>query len=213
MAVGNGDKYLFGLVVVAVAVAVMAAGFSYFTISDLSSKISGYATSEDNATVNITIQATAAINFTTDNIAWGSGTVDISKLEANLSTSGAGSVTDGNWTAVGQGLILENIGNINVSIELQSSQGTAAAFIGGTNPGYWWNITNSEAGSCNNVTGFNLGQLYEANSSLTVCGSSEGGLGYLDVADSITIDIKLRIPYDSLTGARSDIITAVGTSV
>ena len=67
----------------------------------------------DAGTVNITIVSTAAINFTNQNVNFGAGAVDNLELIANLYTNN-NSVSDGNWTSVPSGLVLRNIGNINV---------------------------------------------------------------------------------------------------
>jgi hypothetical protein len=126
-----------------------------------------------------------------------------------LFTVGAGTVTGGNWTAA-SGLILQNIGNVNVSLNLTGTK-TAAQFLGGTNPVYQWNISNVEANSCLNATGgtdfLNLNTFHNVN--ITI-----GNAGYcrifqfIDSADSIRIDFNLTVPSDSQTGALSDTITA-----
>lgn len=199
------NRLLYFLVAVTFIVSVFAAGVTYYTMSDLRTQISGYAT--DLGYANLTIESAAIINFTTDTADWGAGQVDAGETFAYLDT--LGTVSQGNWSTVSQGLVLENIGNVNVSIELQSSSAdpSASSFLGGTNPGYGWNITENEADSCIEV--ITLGQWYDANTSMDVCSVLE----FIDSRDSILIDINLTIPYDSKTGALSDTITAVGTAV
>ena len=49
-----------------------------------------------------------SINFTNSSLNWGSGRVDGGQTEAYLD-SYSGTVTNGNWTAVNGGLVIENI--------------------------------------------------------------------------------------------------------
>ena len=185
------------------AIAIVLATVAFF-VSD--AKISGHVV-QDNATVNLTIVSVAALNFTTDSVNWGSGAVDIGEGSATIDT--LGTVTRGNWSAVSQGLVLENIGNVNLSVTLSSSNNGAANFIGGTSPTYDWRITNSEASSCNGTATVTIGTWYAASSSLSICDVME----YTDVRDEVTIDINITIPSDSLKGVRSDIVTATGTAL
>jgi len=78
------------------------------------SKITGNATS--TGTVNFTITSAVSINFTTNIINWGSGTVTQGSDYATLCTSynNESNVSNGNWTSNVAGLVVENIGNQNV---------------------------------------------------------------------------------------------------
>jgi len=171
-------------------------------------KLTGYVTNVGYA--NLTIESAVNINFTTNSINWQSGRVNTGQINATLDTA-AGTVTNGNWTAVSNGLVLENIGNVNASIEIKSGQ-TAAQFLGGTNPKYQWNFTNVESDSCTVAAGVSLSSWYDTNTTdpgTDVCDV----LGFDDAADTMRIDIKLVVPYNSNTGALGDIITATATTV
>ena len=166
----------------------------------------------DTAIVNITVESAASINFTTDSIDFGNGTVSPGEPNATLDT--LGNVSGGTWVNISGGLFLENIGNINVSLQLYSSQ-SAADFIGGTNPGYKYNFTSrdTETGSCANITdlNFTLSTWYDFNS------TDPGDLvcevfGYADGNDSIRIDLELVIPSDSKSGNLTDNIIATATA-
>lgn len=159
-------------------------------------------------TVNLTVESRTQINFTTSMVNFSSGSVTAGSANATLDTSGAGSVSQGNWTAR-TGLIVQNDGNQNVSLALTSVQGTASSFLGGTNPAYQWNITNNEANSCTNASGVSLGTNWNVNSSSMICSN----FSYADASDTIRIDFKVTVPSDSKTGALSDTITATATAV
>lgn len=201
----EADRLFLALAVVAVIVSLSVLSFSYFNNIDLISRISGYAT----GTTNLTVETQAAINFTTAVVNFGSGKVDSGASSASLFTIGSGTVTGGNWTA-SSGLILENIGNVNVSLNITVGK-NASNFIGGTNPVYEINVSNVEAGSCINSSTFALGFFYSANTSNTLLNCNV--FRFESSLDSIRIDFNLTIPENSLTGALGDVITATATAL
>ena len=204
------EKLLLVIAVVAVIASLIAAGFTYFSIASLVTKVSGFATGE----ANLTIESLASINFTTNSIDWGSGQVDSGAPSAQLTTLETGNVTNGNWTlATSGGLRIENIGNVNVSLNLSVGK-SPSAFLGGTSPGYEWNVSNIETGSCLNSTGgtgnLNLGTWSSTSTTSTnFCGI----LQFVTASDSVRIDLNLTVPSDSLTGSLGDTITATVVSV
>ena len=170
------------------------------------SQTTGFATS--TGTANLSVESSASVNFTTNNINWASGKVNIGSTNATLDTS-AGTVSGGNWTVVSQGLVLENIGNTNATLDIKTGK-TAATFLGGTSPSYKYNVSNVEANSCVNASAFDIGAWYVVNTSgdgTRVCDV----FGFANGADTIRIDLQLVVPSDSKTGALGDIITATAT--
>jgi hypothetical protein len=184
--------------------------------------ITGYATS--TATTNITVVSTAAINFTTNNINWTNGSVVLGATNATLNTA-YGTVVGGTWVPVTQGFVLENIGNVNVSLSLKTNK-NATQFLGGTGPHYKFNVTNIEATSCLNysyhnftlqqfvhvnATSYNAGlnNFSRSNDGILVCSLLKNAL----TTNSIRIDLELTVPADSFTGNLSDIMTATATQV
>ena len=201
------SKFLSILAVVVVITSIFSIGLVYLSARSLFSAISGYATS--TAVANLSVESTVVINFTTNTISWGSGRVDSGGSSAGLNTFETNNVTGGNWTlTTGGGLRIQNLGNVNVTLNLSGTK-SAATMIGGTSPGYKWNISNVETGSCRNVTGavetpllFNF---YDLNiTSTEFCRFFK----FADSADTIRIDFNLTIPSDSLTGTLTDTITA-----
>jgi len=200
----NSDKILLSIAMIAVLISAVGVGFTYYTVTGFQAWLTGYAT--DTATANVTIQTSAAINFTTDNIDWGTSTFPAGPDNVTLSTHDGANGT--NWNTVTQGFVLENIGNINITIDLETNN-NASTFIGGTaggGPKYQYNVTNNEAGSCINSTGFDLGQYYNVNDTAggtRVCDVFQ----FVDGSDTIKIDLMVVIPSDAV-GTKGSIMTA-----
>ena len=207
------EKLLLAMAVVAVAVSVLAAGITYFTVANLVSTITGFGTTGET---NLTVETLTQVNFTTASINFQSGRVTPGGSAASLYTIGTGTVTGGNWTAAG-GLILQNAGNVNVSLNLTADR-TATQFIAGTNPAYEWNITNNEANSCLNSSGVGsdftywLNEFYPPNTTVDT-GFVCPRFRFEAANDQIRIDINLTIPENSRTGALRDQINATAYSV
>lgn len=199
MSEGNS---LFTLAFIAMLISAVAAGYSFISVNNYKENlVTGYGTS--TGTVNLSVETLASVNFTTDNIDFGSGRVDEGGVNATLDTD-AGTVTGGNWTANSAGFVLENIGNVNVTLDLATGK-TAATFIGGTNPSYQYKVNDVESGSC--TGGVTLDTWYDVNATspgTRICGV----MGFADSADTLNIDVKLVVPSDSYTGALSDTFTA-----
>lgn len=189
-------------------ISLFSVGVFYLSARTLFSTISGYATSVGEA--NLTVESAVIINFTTSQINWGSGRVNSGQSSAGLNTFATNNVSNGNWTLQNAGgLRIENLGNVNVTLNLSGTK-TAAQMIGGTGPGYRWNITSFESGACRNASGgtsaLQTDFFYVVNTTTTLfCNYFQ----FLDDRDVIRIDFNLTIPSDSLTGALGDTITAV----
>lgn len=205
-------KALTFMTVVLIVLSIFSIFLVYRSSKDLFNVISGHATSTGEA--NVTVETIASVNFTTSGINWGSGRVNSGSSSAGLNTFASGNVTGGNWTLqTFGGLRLQNLGNVNLTLNLSGTK-TAAIFIGGTSPGYKWNISNVEASSCLNSTGgtdaIPLNVFYDVNiTSTSFCGRFQ----FVDSADTIRIDFNLTIPSDSLTGTLNDVITATAFAV
>lgn len=201
------------LMIVAVIAVVFASVNLMITVNKIKDikSLTGFVASI--GTANLTIETSANVNFTTNNIDWGSGMVDVGETLAYLDTK-AGTVTNGNWTANAGGFVLENIGNVNVSLDIKAGK-SAATFVGGTSPDYEWLFENNESVSCQNSTGgadgIPLDAMYDVNTTgdgTRVCDVFQ----YLNSNNTINIHINLTIPYNSLKGAKGDIITATATA-
>jgi len=208
----TSDKALLSVAIIALVVSMVGAGITYNFISSMRGKITGFAT--DAGYINLTVESSASINFTTEDIDWGSGRVNGGEDNATLNTAaGASNMTRGNWTGNAEGFIIENIGNVNVTINF--SFGTNAdGLLGGTGPAYLYNVSANEAGSCLNSSGgtdpeagvgLALNDFYDANTTtMAACGT----FLFNDSSDQIRVDLYLAVPSDSFVGALTDTITA-----
>ena len=170
-------------------------------------RIVGYAT-ETTGTANLSIQSNVDINFSDNIIDWGSGTHNSDVDNATLVSNGT--VSQGNWSIEDSGLMLENIGNTNASIELSTGK-DADGFIGGDDAGgpvYEWRISENETGTCSGTlsdTSFTA----VSTSPKTVCTN----MGSSSDVNELIVDIKVVIPIDAPKEPKGDVITATATSV
>lgn len=211
------ENVLLFLAAIAVVVSVIGASVTYSSqLNNKESWITGFVT--DVATVNLSVITSADINFTIDSINFSSGRVFSGASSATLITSNpALNNTNGTWRNVTQGWVLQNIGNVNVTLYLMSGK-TAATFLGGSGPSYQYNVSpiNVSGGvvpgnwTCTNVSS---NQFYTwINVNNTLAGTSGNyhcsNFSYVDGNDTLRIDLRLVIPSDSLTGNLGDIFTA-----
>jgi hypothetical protein len=225
------------LTVVTIVVSLISLSFSYITTNQLKEKITGFATGY----VNITIMTTIAINVSPQDINWGPGTINTTGgwTNATLTTSTGkdGNVSCGsnplnglpaigsecgNWTATGlesqmtRGFNITNMGTVNASVNLSSDIRSAHNLFGGepadVNEAYEWKATLGEANSCEGGT---LNTTWNAVNGVlynNVCNN----LGYEDTKDTIIVDIRMTVPYNSnVTSSRerrTDSITITATA-
>ena len=174
------------------------------SLASIGMKFTGYDTVTDTGVVNVTVSSSAAINFTTDFVNFGAGSVTDGSAGATINTETT--VTGGDWSATSTGLVIENIGNVNVSLGLKADK-AAAAYLGGTSPTFKYKVneTSGNTGSCagntaSSYTSFTTGDV-------EVCPVFE----FNDSKDEIDIDIEIYIPSDSNIGELTATITATGT--
>ena len=201
----SSDGLLMGLAVVMVVVAVIGMGFTYISVSNVKQSLTGFAT--DTATANLTVTATAAINFTTDNINFGTGYVSEGFPYGVLDSENQKANVSG-FTSNNVGFVLENIGNVNVTLSINTAQ-NAAGFLGGTSPEYKFKVNDAESGSCAKAGTLALGTYTAAGTSANVCADFLAS----DATDTLRVDIYLKLPSDSKTGALGDTMTATATAL
>jgi hypothetical protein len=162
----------------------------------------------DSSVINVSVISVANINFTSDRISFGSGSVNIGESFAIVDS--IGNVSYGNWTPTYGGFMIENIGNTDLFINLKTNK-DAQEFLGGTNPEYKFNVTNIEGNSCYG-SGFSLGEWYEVNTTADgtlICENFSAS----NSRDSIRVDVRLKIPYDASIGNKTSTFTATGTAI
>lgn len=214
----KSNHFLVIVAFLAMGAALLAAAFSYYSLSSFRDlQLTGFV-SQANATLNLTVASLLSINFTNNTINWGSGFLNAGASQANLttlSTGGTINAVGGSWSITpangSSGFVLINIGNVNATINLQTTK-NSTTLLGGTNPLYQFNVSLIEAGSCLNNTGgtdestgglIDLDIYHAVNITdpgTPICGR----FPFADSSDSIRIGVRLGIPQDSLLGALSD---------
>lgn len=198
------DNLLMIVAIVAVVVAVIGAGITYNSVTTFKQWMTGFATTTGE--INLTVEESISINFTTDSIEWGSGRVDDGETSATLNTAaGATNVSQGNWTGNTAGLVVENIGNKDISINLTFGD-DADTLLGGTSAinSYQINATDNQGTACTGGV-VSAGQFIDADTTTRlVCAN----FSFVDSKDELRFDFKLVIPSDSKTGYISDTVTA-----
>ena len=170
-------------------------------------EFTGFATGQDTGTANVTILSQASVEFITNTIDWGLGSVNEIPTSALLVTNGT--VDGGNWSAVSQALVLQNDGNTNISVTLTST--LATTFLGGTavTPLFQLKVSDNETDSCdsahNEMTDFTEVNGTAQNACLN--------LSYYNTFDTIKIDVQLRVPSDASPGIKGAVITAIATPI
>jgi hypothetical protein len=174
---------------------------------EVTGKVSGY--------VNVTISQIIAIELLRDDINWGSGALNgtgSDSFNATLFTEGNlnGTVLRGNWSGENvTGFILQNLGNINCSLSIQTYKDAHDFFSSEsfTNEEYKIKVSNNLPQSCFGYTDTwidsnktNKGSLY--------CFK----FNHLPGQNEIFIDVLLTVPFDGLNnGAQADTITIYGS--
>jgi len=198
-------------------------------------RLVGYAPATDTGTalVNLTVDQILDVNFTTASVDYGVGSVDPGEINCTLETSAANSASCSGFTDGSDfGLDIENIGNVNITLNLSFDK-NAAAFIGGTSPGYEfnWTCTFEEQNACRNTTGSTVcpgsaavadadqnidvygGRLLQgtwaivnatATNDYTICPN----LDYAEANDVLALSFRMIVPADSFTGNLTSTITA-----
>ena len=170
----------------------------------------------DVGNVTVTVNSVASLIFRTNLITWGTGNVNTTAptSAANCILDSMGYVAPANctgFTTLSSPLVIENDGNVNLSVVLNSSV-NASQFIGGTlggGPAFLWNFSWNETGACSVAMHRDNGTFVNVNvtTGTTICTD----LSWVDTNDSIRVHVRVRIPVDSLTGQRNATLTATGT--
>jgi hypothetical protein len=186
------------LITVLAIVAVLAALANLSILLYQSNKsITGHAT--ETGYVNITIASNVNVNLTNATINFGSGLVytNLSYNNATVytqSSNGTINSTGGSWSCTDcNGIYVENIGTVNVSLNL-STDVNANDLFGGTAAyqSFRWNVSNAEARSC--TGGMTKNIWIDVNK--TVMGIACTQFGSAPALNSIYLDILLDIPAD-----------------
>ena len=193
--------------------------------------MTGFAT-VPNGTAQVVVNTYASIYFSSASVDFGTGNVNATVGNCSVSTipnwANEGCIS---FSKVNNGFTVENDGNTNLSIDLQSNV-TGATFIGVTGPKFLWNVTVNESNSCYNVSN-GRDNVVEPNTS-TFCASDDNStaancgsnfesvstsyknvcprLRYETPNDALNIDINVSIPSNAPSGGKYALLTIRGTT-
>jgi len=218
------NKTIVVLLALALVVTVMGTLISLNKFGSLgeSSFLTAAATSSTSGTSYINITSATSITNDVSTVDFGQGYADSSGICSMISDgrhnlSGAYCIGFNN---VSQGFLVENTGNVNISVNMTCSGNcTAAQFIGGTDPTFSFlvrpnsvRLINSEAGStdsaasCNNLfgigtyAGLDNSWTTVSTTSIGLCGGDYNGnytMDFTDTQDAFVVDINVSIPADA----------------
>ncbi len=217
-----GPKLIPSLLVIALLLTGVATVLNFNHILGLENIVSfltGAATSTGTGISNLTITGTTAITNDVAAIQFGSGYVNASCSSCMIDSDGKiNRACCVSFTNVTDGFLLENTGNLNLSVNYTCAGNcTAALFIGGTGPAFMIRTTNNLAAQQNNESGaldtvqscndgtftnWNLTS-YTAVSAAGdwLCGNSTSyPLAFDNTKDAGVIDINVTIPHDASGG-------------
>jgi len=168
--------------------------------------------SNDTATANLTISEQASLRFTTATCDFGSGSVDEEPTYAIVYSNGTSTI-NGTWTPTCTGLVVQNDGDVDLSVAFSSSAGTAEFITSSTDratPYFNWKSVNDT--TCKDVSGCittftEITADTPADACKNLTWAEESGAG-----GSLTLHFELYIPEDAL-GTKGAVITAIGTSI
>lgn len=204
----KSTELLMFVAIIAVALASINLIITINKIGDFRTLV-GFVT--DIGTANLTISSNIQVNFTLDNLDWGSGTVAGTNDSCELSTYGVMNGTG--FNNLTEGLTLENIGNADATLNLTASK-NAASFIGGSvvTPQFQWNITynGTETGTCPNPLGNDgLKNITVWTDVTTTSGGTRAcdNFTWRGSEDEIQVEVRIVIPSDA-EGTKGVTITA-----
>jgi len=233
------------LAVLLVAAIVISIGTSFMSLQKLSdiNKLfgvtTGYvATSSHQANLSLTVTSQTSITLTNGTIAWGAGYVYSGCNNCTMATNGTTNAIcclSGWATTIDYGMLIENTGNTNVSLQMNITK-NETNFIGGTavSPYFGFKVitgsssshaykgTGDEAdsaNSCGDAGGWNFTTWTEVDNSKNttpfyLCGYSTPAytFGAENTKDEVEIQIKLIIPQNAPATAKTNQLNLLATS-
>jgi len=210
------------LAILLIAAMVVSLGGTMLSLNRLSyfqtpsQQITGYGTG--TGTANLSIVTETTITVVESLIDFGEGIVNTTAGCNNATLSST--TDDTTWDGVGDAcwvnsssltqkptesddIVIRNDGNVNVTLEMDSTSNDAATFIGGAavTPLYQYRSFSNETDACDNA---NNETWHDINSSgsMVVCDK----LKFDNDKDEVRVAIKVRIPADA-TGYKEDTLT------
>jgi hypothetical protein len=195
------NKTLAFLLVVAIVISLGGTIISLNRLNQLG--FMGLTLYNTSGTTNFSLQSSVSIIFRTTLVNFGTGYVNANGTGCDITTN----ATTG-WNTTGNCLggltntspfIIENNGNVNVSLGLNSSA-NASTFVTGSvpTPLFQWAVSNNETNSCyGTLSDQTWTNVNWSGGPKTVCTN----LSFSDANDTIRLDIKVLIPEDATQGS------------
>ena len=203
------NNLLMTVAVLAVVISFIGVSVTYNSVSSFRNYLTGFAT--ENGTVNLSVSSLASVEIrtvntvSTDTLQWGSGSVNVSDPAfsaqgyAILYTNTTSDNCSNGWNDIDEGFIIENTGNVNVSLDISSSL-VAADFVGGTSPSFMYYVDDSGEDSNSCIDDATLTEFTTTPAQL--CSTFQ----FEDSRDSLELGLYLKIPTDADTGEATNII-------
>ena len=217
------NKTIFAILAATLVITIVGTSLNISKLYDLGSLgFTGAATTSAGGNATITISQSTSITNNFRTIQFGSGFVNSSCTRCVMDSNGVFSTSCcGTFNQTNNlGFLLENTGNINLSVNYTCAGScTADAFIGGTSPGFEMKTTNNSfasqagevstadtLGSCwnNETRGLNLSNNYTTITAAGnwLCGNgSIYPLSFTDTYDAFVVDLNVTVPSDAPTGS------------
>jgi hypothetical protein len=218
------NKTIIALLGVALLVTFVGTFFSVTETFDRissNSLLTGAATDTASGTSTVTISSTTSLTSQVATLAFGSGYVNSSATECMMHTSGKHNLSASGscigFVNLSDGFLLENTGNVNMSINYTCAGScTGDDFIGGTSPafelqtfGVNFDGQTGETGAADSSNSC-AGQGFNGpNGTLSpisaggdwLCGNNTNyPLDFTDTQDAIVVHLNVSIPTDAATG-------------
>lgn len=174
--------------------------------------VTGFAT-EESGTVNLTIQGAISIDLTENTaLNWGTVVFNTTTVDPICTLNSDGSSADGNnctsYSSVATGMIIQNTGNIDVNVNMTSSD-AAATFLGGTGDAFNYKTstyTGNARGGCQ--TGAVASYTAVTTATQVACTN----LTFGNTEDEMEVDFEVSVSPDTAQGEHSATLTFTGTT-
>ena len=207
------------LVILALAISLIGTAGIFLKLPFLD--LTGRGTDVETSTASFEISGVTDINWSNSSLDWGVGYVDElpgpAELNSNHTNASCntdvppdGSVPNGSWQCLPNDLILQNIGNEYVNVTI-SCDNDANSFVGGTVgvPYFQWFFWENASNTCNYLNASGSFEEITINTNQTICTTFNNTQSF----DKIYMDVRLVVPNDAFTGARTATFMASAETV
>jgi hypothetical protein len=211
------NRTIAALLFVAMAVTVFSTAVTLNKLNDTQFGITGFLTNP-NATARLNISQLTSIKFTTAVIDWENGTVNTSAGNTECDLTTAGHSSPGYTGCIGfaavipDDFVLENDGNVNVSVAVNLTE-PSSVWIQGSSPATYIEVKENFQNSGSGCVGALLSGGSEVE--LTNVGDQVAcsNLAFDDVRDKLNFSLRVTVPSDSQPGLKSVDVIATATPI